>query len=224
MISESTQSIEIFFCYAHDDKSFRDELDQHLAALKYSGLICSWHDGEIVPGDPWEEVIKKHLNRAQIVLLLISVSFLNSDYSYRIEMSRALERHNAGTARVIPILLRPVYLKGTPLSELQMLPTGAKPITRWSNRDAAFTDVAEGIERAVNEIQCRLVRAANPGMQGEKRDQTPSATIGALPVEAVKPQQAGQGKFIIQNNASVQGQTIGNHNIITQQFGDEPKV
>jgi hypothetical protein len=35
----------------------------------------------------------------------------------------------------------------------------------------------------------------------------------------VQPQQAGLGKFTIQNNAPVQGQTIGDHNTITQQFG-----
>jgi len=144
--------VKIFFCYAHEDKPFRDELDRHLKVLKDLGLIRSWYDGEIVPDDPWEEVIKEHLNRAQIVLLLISVSFLNADYCYRIEMEQALERHNAGIARVIPVLLRSVYWEGTPISKLQMLPTGAKPITLWSDQDAAFTDVVEGILRAVNEM------------------------------------------------------------------------
>ncbi len=36
--------------------------------------------------------------------------------------------------------------------------------------------------------------------------------------------QAGLGKFTIQNNAPVQGQTIGDHNTITQQFGELPKA
>lgn len=152
MVPESTQSLEIFFCYAHEDKPFRDELDRHLKALKDLGLIRSWYDGEIVPGDDWEEVIKDHLNKAQIVLLLISVSFLNSDYIYRIELKRALERHKAGMACVIPVLLRPVYWEGTPISRLQMLPTDAKPITLWPDRDAAFEDVVRGIHRAVNEM------------------------------------------------------------------------
>jgi hypothetical protein len=38
----------------------------------------------------------------------------------------------------------------------------------------------------------------------------------------VQAQQAGVGKFIIQNNALVQGQMVGDHNTITQQFGEIP--
>ena len=40
----------------------------------------------------------------------------------------------------------------------------------------------------------------------------------------VQPQQAGLGKFTIQNNAPVQGQNIGDHQHITQHFGDLPKA
>jgi len=40
----------------------------------------------------------------------------------------------------------------------------------------------------------------------------------------VHAQQAGLGKFAIQNNAPVQGQTIGDHHTITQQFGELPKA
>lgn len=40
----------------------------------------------------------------------------------------------------------------------------------------------------------------------------------------VQPQQAGLGKFTVQNNAPAQGQTIGDHNTVTQQFGDLPKA
>lgn len=38
----------------------------------------------------------------------------------------------------------------------------------------------------------------------------------------VQPQQAGLGKYTIQNNAPVQGQTIGDHNTVTQHFGELP--
>ena len=68
-----------------------------------------------------------------MILLLISADFLASDYCYGIEMQRALQRHQANEARVIPILLRSVDWKGAPFEHLQALPTGAKPITSWSN-------------------------------------------------------------------------------------------
>jgi hypothetical protein len=172
---EPTQPIEIFFCYAHEDKPLRDELDKHLAALKRSGIVYSWHDGEIVPGDSWEEVVKDHLNKAQVILLLISASFMNSNFCYSIEMARALERHHGKSARVIPIRLRPVDLKYTPINKLQMLPKGAKPITIWKNNDAAFEDVARGIRRAIEEI-------VSP-----PRSSTPSNPSPALPIQRQSP-------------------------------------
>jgi hypothetical protein len=46
------------------------------------------------------------LNRANVILLLISADFLASDYCYDVEMKRAMERHEAGEAIVIPIILR----------------------------------------------------------------------------------------------------------------------
>jgi hypothetical protein len=85
--------------------------------------------------------------------LLISSDFLASDYCNNIEVRRALERHEAGEVRIIPVLLREVDWAATPLSRFQALPTKAVPVTsaRWSNRDEAFTDVARGI-RAVIEM------------------------------------------------------------------------
>jgi hypothetical protein len=40
----------------------------------------------------------------------------------------------------------------------------------------------------------------------------------------MKPQQAGMGKFTIQNNGPVQGQNIGDHQHITQHFGKLPEA
>jgi tetratricopeptide (TPR) repeat protein len=42
--------------------------------------------------------------------------------------------------------------KGAPFAHLQALPTGAKPIATWRNRDAAFTDVAAGIRRVIEDL------------------------------------------------------------------------
>ena|SRR2546425_4120682 len=67
-------------------------------------------------------------------------------------MQRALERHNAGEAHIISIVLRPVDLEGTPIVKLQMLPKGAKPITTLSNRDEAFQDVAREIRKVVRTL------------------------------------------------------------------------
>src|SRR5262249_51398886 len=100
-----------------------------------------------------EQEIENHLSTADIVLLLVSATFLASDYCYSKEMKWALQRHNQGTARVVPIILRPVYWRNAPFSELQVLPTGAKPITSWINPDEACEDIARSLHGVVEELQ-----------------------------------------------------------------------
>ncbi len=146
--------IEVFFSYSHKDEDLRNELENHLSILKRQGLISTWHDRKIGAGEEWRGAIDENLNSAQIILLLISADFLASDYCYDIEMDRALERHESGEARVIPVILRPVDWKGAPFGELQALPTSAEPVTsrKWSSRDEAFTDTARGIRRAIEKL------------------------------------------------------------------------
>ena len=145
-------SIDLFYSYAHEDEVLRNELDKHLSLLRREGLIKDWHDREIGAGTEWEREINIHLKTAQVILLLVSADFLASEYCYGIEMERAIERHEAGEARVIPIILRPADLKSAPFSKLQPLPTNGIPITEWSNRDRAFVNVTEGIRKAVEDL------------------------------------------------------------------------
>lgn len=142
---------EIFFCYAREDEKLRIELEKQLNILKRQGFIDFWHDREISAGTEWEREIDVHLNTAHIILLLISPDFMVSDYCYSKEMKRAMERHEAGEARVIPVILRPVYWRGAPFGKLQALPTDGKPVvsSQWHNLDEAFYNVAEGIRKAV---------------------------------------------------------------------------
>src|SRR5260370_744302 len=150
------QEIKLFYCYARKDKNLRDELEKHLAGLKRRYHLTNWHDREILPGEKWEQAIDKHLNSAHLILLLISPDFMASDYCYGKEMHRALERHREGTCRVVPILLRPSDWKEAPFSSLQLLPTDARPITRWSNRDEAFQNVVTEISRTINDLLISL--------------------------------------------------------------------
>src|SRR5712691_2451632 len=120
--------IKIFFCYAHEDEAFLNQLKKHLRPLQRQGLIDVWYDRDISAGRGWEQEINKHLDEAQIILLLISPDFMDSDCCYGVEMKRALERQNKEDARVIPIILRPCLWKRSPLRELQVLPEDGKPI------------------------------------------------------------------------------------------------
>lgn len=149
------ESINVFYSYARSDEHLQRQLEKHLAPLQKQGLITTWYEGKSSAGAEREKEINSHLAAAQIILLLVSSSYLESSYLYDIEMTRALERYKTGTARIIPIILRPVDWKNTPFGKLQPLPIDERPITRWHNIDEAFTNVAQGIRKAVDEIRAQ---------------------------------------------------------------------
>ena len=149
-MSESVgQPPEVFFSYAHEDEGLRDELAKHLKLLERQGVISAWHDREIGAGDEWRQEIEQRLKAADIILLLISADFLASDFCWGVELKQAMQRHEAGEARVIPIILREVDWQGASFGKLQALPKNAEPVTNWSNQDQAFADVARGIRRSL---------------------------------------------------------------------------
>jgi len=147
-------SIEIFCCYARKDQPLLQELKVHLFPLQRQGIITLWNDTDISPGANWEEEIEKHLNTAQIILLLVSPDFIASEYCYSKELQRAMKRHEVGEVHVIPIILRPVIWKNMLFGHLEALPTDAKPITSslWHNLDEALFDVAQGIEKLIHKF------------------------------------------------------------------------
>jgi len=148
----SSKNVEVFFSYSHRDEKCRIYLEGHLSSLIHRGLISAWHDRKIDAGEEWKGKIDEHLNSAQIILLLISSDFLHSKYCSDVEMKRAMERHDRGEAKVIPIILRHVNWRGEPYSKLQALPANAEPIQggNWRSVDEACKDVAEGLEKAIN--------------------------------------------------------------------------
>jgi hypothetical protein len=143
------QPVGLFYSYSHKDEPLRDELEEALALLKRQGLISGWHDRQILAGQEWADKIDEHLESARVVLLLVSPSFLASDYCYDIEMKRALERHEKGEAVVIPVIVRPCDWKTGPFARLAALPSDWRAVTSWANKDKAWTDDARGIRRAV---------------------------------------------------------------------------
>ncbi len=140
---------KLFFSYSHKDEALRDELEVHLAMLKRQGLIESWHDRKILAGDEFDGRIDAQLEAADVVLLLVSPDFLASSYCYDVEVRRAMERHEEGSARVIAVILRPCEWKETPFSKLLVTPTDGRPVVKWPTLDDGFLDVVTKIRAAL---------------------------------------------------------------------------
>lgn len=154
---------KIFFSYSHRDEELRDELEKHLSILKRQGFIEAWHDRRIGAGGELAREISQNLETADVILLLVSADFLASDYCYDIEMKRAMERHAAGEARVIPVILRPCDWQDAPFGKLLATPPDGNPVTRFPTLDDAFVLVVAAIKQAL-------------GQMGHAKAPTPTAT------------------------------------------------
>jgi len=149
---QPSSAVSVFVSYSHADEGLRKELGKHLRVLERQGVIATWHDRMIGAGMEWEGAIDARLNDAQVILLLISADFVDSQYCYDVEMKRALERHDMRQALVVPIILRAVSLRGTPFAKLQALPKDAKPVVTWTDRDSAFVDITDSLRNAIQDL------------------------------------------------------------------------
>ncbi|MGJ3248446.1 MAG: HEAT repeat domain-containing protein [Elainellaceae cyanobacterium] len=147
------KTISLYFSYAPADETLQTQLANHLTLLERQGIITSWSQRQILPGDDRTQVINQQLNTADIILLLISANSLADDTCYHLEIQRAMERHQANEAHVIPILLRPVAWIGASFSSLTVLPVNHQPITLWDNQDEAFQEIAKGIRAVAMKVR-----------------------------------------------------------------------
>ncbi len=172
MAKEPMKSLTLYYCYAREDKPLREELEKHLSPLKLQGQITTWHDGEIKAGTEWQREITHYLQSADVILLLVSPDFFTLEGIYLESMKQAFVRHEREEALVIPILLRPVDIVGTTMSNLKALPENGVPVTSWHNHDEAFLDIAKGIRHAVTlwlEHKSSSNVAASPVVHGDNR-------------------------------------------------------
>jgi hypothetical protein len=145
-------AVRIFIPYSHKDEDYRNQLDAQLAILRRAGIVEIWHDRRLVAGEEWDHAIKSELEAADIILLLVSPDFLNSNYIWDVEIARAMQRHETGEARVIPVILRPCAWDIASFAKLQALPKDGKPVSMWANTDEALLDIVNGIRRAVEQM------------------------------------------------------------------------
>jgi tetratricopeptide (TPR) repeat protein len=144
----------VFISYAHVDDALRAGLRTHLSTLEREGLVHAWDDREILGGDAWADEIDARLNRADVILLLVTADFINSQYCYGKELARALERHDDPHDRaiVIPIILRQCDWESTAFAKLQSLPAGARPMSEWTTSDDYYTAVTKGLRQRLQRL------------------------------------------------------------------------
>lgn len=168
----------VFFSYSHADEALRDQLEKQLSMLKRQGVIETWHDRRIGAGHNIHGAIDAHVDKDEIVLLLVSADFLASDYCYDVEMKRAMARHERGEAIIIPVILRACDWKGAPFGDLNATPPDGKPVMQWPDIDEAFLQVAKAVREAASRLGRQVSQAKPPESAPMAASLTTTAVLG----------------------------------------------
>ncbi|MEO4030411.1 toll/interleukin-1 receptor domain-containing protein [Chromobacterium vaccinii] len=151
------KALSVFISYSHADEAIKTELIKHLEPLKKLNLIETWHDRMISPGDDWAKTISKNLETADIIILLISIDFINSKYCFDIELEKALELHQEQRSVVVPVIVRNCLWQHTSFAKIQALPKDGKAVKSFLDIDDALTSVVDGIRLVAEQVINRRI-------------------------------------------------------------------
>lgn len=113
------KSKKIFISYSKFDEDYLQDFSDHLITLREEGLT-SFNCREIGLGDEWDETIKKEIDECDIMVCLISVKFLNTNYIRKIEIPKAVEQNKI----IVPIIIKPCDWETSELGKFQAAQRG----------------------------------------------------------------------------------------------------
>jgi tetratricopeptide (TPR) repeat protein len=150
MSEDSVQSLNLLYWYAPEDQQWRDEIDFHLSDLKRHYHITNVVDGVLLQSIQQDERFLAQLRNTHLVLVLVSAHFEATHFVPRPDIRKNLEWLRwSGNCLVIALLLENVDWDGAPFGSRDVLPSDARPVTKWSSREQAFQDIEKGMRRAI---------------------------------------------------------------------------
>ncbi|MBK8253213.1 MAG: TIR domain-containing protein [Polyangiaceae bacterium] len=192
-------TVALFCGYAEADASHARRLETALATLKRQGLLHTWSERSLAPGENVAQSTMRALDSANLTLLLLSPDFLASDHCYNALLEKALSNHSAGTQTVVPLLVRPCDWSHTPIGTLSPLPktndATVLPISQWPDPDSAWQSVTEGVREIIVGLIPSQLASANP---------SPLSSSSSYEVAPGDPRSApeGQWTFVVTGSIS----------------------
>ncbi|MEP3210224.1 MAG: TIR domain-containing protein [Maribacter sp.] len=152
--------LTIFTIYTSEDKEILLHLLNHLKPFEKEFDVSFWHDDAIHSGQFWKPQIESRLHEADIFLLLVSNTFMYSEFVKQLEFKMVIDRYKEGKATVIPVLIDYCQWEiefqsddyDFSLNELQVLPEDAKPIKTWDSPNQAYANIAVNIKGVIKSL------------------------------------------------------------------------
>ena len=147
------QANTIFVGYSHEDTEWKDRLCQMLAPFLRDGGIelQLWVDDEsIQPGDRWHEKIQSALKAAGVAVVLVSASFLASEYVMKYELPEIMSAAADGKIRLLWVYVSYAAYDATELEPFQAAHDVSQPLyaLKRPEQDAILLKVARDIKAA----------------------------------------------------------------------------
>ncbi|HYD60506.1 MAG TPA: COR domain-containing protein [Noviherbaspirillum sp.] len=153
----------VFISYSSADARSLDQLLVRLKPLHAThGLLDSWSDRCLPPGADWDGEIREELERADVVLLLVSARFIASDYIRGVEVKRAMERHAKGECQVVPIVLEKTDWESECFGKCNSLPRKGLPIRDFKPQGNGWFEVG----KELRELLERIKKSKSDGRDG----------------------------------------------------------
>jgi internalin A len=141
------KKLRLFISYSRHDTHHKDTLLKHLSGLR--DQVVTWHDRDILPGEDWDGRIKAELNKADIVLYLVTHHSMATDYIQQVELPFIQKRCDAGECTLVPVIVDYCKWQRLDFAKQNALPDKGNPITSkgWDNENHAWLNVLDGVER-----------------------------------------------------------------------------
>jgi len=144
---------KLFISYSKHDNHHKDNLLKQLTVLR--SKIVTWEDTKLKAGEEWDKTIKDELNKADIVLYLVSANSMATDYIQNIELPLIEERCKNGECKLVPIIVDFCLWEELEFAKYNALPAKGIPITdvpkSWVNENQAWLEVVKGIKQIVSD-------------------------------------------------------------------------
>ncbi|HZR43963.1 MAG TPA: tetratricopeptide repeat protein [Ktedonobacteraceae bacterium] len=142
MTHEQKQPISIFCAYAPEDERLYQELAVHFRGLSNRGLCILRHARDIALGSESEQALISLVERAELVLVLLSSDYFRSPFSTKSVLQDVLAS-KAAQACLIPILLRPCFWQDSLFGGLMLFPRDGLPVSSRTQRDTVWLALVE---------------------------------------------------------------------------------
>lgn len=146
----NTKHDRIFISYSHKDQKYVDELKTMLAPAIRDDRIDVWDDRRIEPGAKWREEIQKALESTSTAVLMVSTTFLNSQFILRHELQPLLAAASEKGVRIFWICVNPCLYDQTEIASYQAAHDPARPLNQLNKAQR---------EKVLREISDKLLRA-----------------------------------------------------------------